>query len=96
MKRIITLILIIAGSVLAANTLPNCTGGGVNSAQFIEKHEHLQKEIDSIKAELVDIKSSQKEMKQDLDTLKAGQKVIYNEVTKNEVSFIDKIKELWK
>jgi len=50
--------------------------------EFAERDAFLNKRIDSLKTLILEIKAGQDTIRTDLDTLKKGQEVIYNEVKK--------------
>ena len=50
--------------------------------EFAERDAYLNKRIDSLKTLLIEVKASQDTIRTDLDTLKKGQVIIYNEVKK--------------
>lgn len=50
--------------------------------EFAERDAYLNKRIDSLKTLILEIKASQDTIRTDLDTLKKGQQIIYNEVKK--------------
>ena len=50
--------------------------------EFAERNAYLNKRIDSLKTLILEIKASQDTIRTDLDTLKKGQVIIYNEVKK--------------
>ena len=56
----------------------------VTSAEFTEQTEILKSKIDSVMAELDSVKVELKEIHANTDSLKAGQRVIFNEVKKTE------------
>lgn len=57
-------------------------------AEFEAKISTLQNSIDNIDSDIDTLKSN-------VDTLKIGQRVIYEEVKKNNETFYDKILNLW-
>lgn len=50
--------------------------------EFAERDAYLNKRIDSLKTLLIEVKANQDTIRTDLDTLKKGQQIIYNEVKK--------------
>lgn len=50
--------------------------------EFEERDAYLNKRIDSLKAMVLVLYKNQDTIKHDLDTLKMGQEIIYNEVKK--------------
>lgn len=58
--------------------------------EFANRDAYLNKRIDSLKTLILEIKASQDTIRTDLDTLKMGQEIIYNEVKKvASKSFLD-------
>lgn len=58
--------------------------------EFAERDAYLNKRIDSLKTLILEIKASQDTIRTNLDTLKQGQEIIYNEVKKvASKSFLD-------
>jgi hypothetical protein len=49
---------------------------------FLERDTYLNKRIDSLKAMVIDLRKNQDTIKTDLDTLKSGQRIIFDEVKK--------------
>ena len=49
---------------------------------FLEKDEYLNKRIDSLKAMVIYLGKNQDTIKHNLDTLKSGQRIIFDEVKK--------------
>ena len=56
--------------------------GSLSEKKFLEKDEYLNKRIDSLKAMVLDLAKNQDTIKTDLDTLKSGQRIIFDEVKK--------------
>lgn len=56
--------------------------GSLSEKKFLEKDEYLNKRIDSLKAMCIFLAKNQDSIKNDLDTLKCGQKIIFDEVKK--------------
>lgn len=54
----------------------------LSEKKFLEKDEYLNKRIDSLKAMVIYLGKNQDTIKNDLDTLKGGQKIIFDEVKK--------------
>lgn len=50
--------------------------------KFLERDVYLNKRIDSLKAMCIFLAKNQDTIKSDLDTLKSGQKIIFDEVKK--------------
>lgn len=50
--------------------------------KFLERDAYLNKRIDSLKAMCIFLAKNQDTIKSDLDTLKSGQKIIFDEVKK--------------
>ncbi|MBQ3656827.1 MAG: hypothetical protein II956_08295 [Bacteroidales bacterium] len=50
--------------------------------KFLERDTYLNKRIDSLKKMVVYLAKNQDTIKRDLDTLKSGQKIIFDEVKK--------------
>ena len=99
MKGIINTIIVVFG-LLAGAYIALQYFSPVTKAEFGEAHELLNKRIDSLKddtefiIELTDELENQSDtIRKDIDTLKAGQKVIYNEVKQGNTSFLDKLFE---
>jgi len=99
MKGIINTIIVVFG-LLAGAYIAMQYFSPVTKAEFDEAHELLNKRIDSLKddtefiIELTDELENQSDtIRKDIDTLKAGQKVIYNEVKQGNTSFLDKLFE---
>ena len=70
----------------------------LKSAEFRKQHEHLQKEIDSIKRSLVivnlqldTLKSGQAEIKRELDTIKSGIRAVYDREENDNNGFFEAI-----
>lgn len=59
----------------------------VTSSEFNEQTEILKSKIDSVMAELDSVKVELKEIHANTDSLKAGQRVIFNEVKKEKKVF---------
>jgi len=54
----------------------------LSEKKFIERDEFLNKRIDSLKAMVIYLGKNQDTIKKNLDTLKSGQKFIFDEVKK--------------
>lgn len=54
----------------------------LSEKKFLEKDEYLNKRIDSLKAMVIYLAKNQDTIKTDLDTLKYGQRIIFDEVKK--------------
>lgn len=54
----------------------------LSEKKFLEKDEYLNKRIDSLKAMVIYLGKNQDTIKKNLDTLKSGQKFIFDEVKK--------------
>ena len=107
MTKIIIIIALLLGLVLATS---QCGNNGVNSAQFENRHNALQKQLDSLKMQMIGIKDDISDLSNNQDTIKnslfdletnqdsikRGIEVVYGEVSKDNESFIDKIEGLWK
>jgi len=97
MKGIINTIIVVFG-LLAGAYIAMQYFSPVTKAEFDEAHELLNKRIDSLKddtefiIELTDeLEANQDTIKQNIDTLKGGQRVIYDEVKEGNTSFFDKL-----
>lgn len=92
MKNIVITIL----ALLLLLSIVTCMSGLLRGSEQLSKQEfeqrdaYLNKRIDSLKALILEIKASQDTIRTDLDTLKKGQAIIYNEVKKvASKSFLD-------
>ena len=54
----------------------------LSEKKFLERDEYLNKRIDSLKAMVIYLGKNQDTIKKNLDTLKSGQKFIFDEVKK--------------
>jgi hypothetical protein len=81
MKNGITLLfaMTIIGGVLAYYNKQTET---LSEDKFLERDSYLNKRIDSLKAMVLDLAKNQDTIKTDLDTLKSGQRIIFDEVKK--------------
>lgn len=50
--------------------------------QFMERDEYLNRRIDSLQNLIIQLQDGQKDIRTDLDTLKQGQRIIFDEVKK--------------
>lgn len=82
MKNGITLLfaMTIIGGVLAYYNKQ--TEETLSKDKFLERDTYLNKRIDSLKAMVIDLRQNQDTIKIDLDTLKSGQRIIFDEVKK--------------
>lgn len=82
MKNGITLLfaMTIIGGVLAYYNKQ--TEETLSEDKFLERDNYLNKRIDSLKAMVIDLAKNQDTIKTDLDTLKSGQRIIFDEVKK--------------
>ncbi len=92
MKNIVITIL----ALLLLLSIVTCMSGllrgseQLSKQEFAERDAYLNKRIDSLKTLILEIKASQDTIRTDLDTLKKGQVIIYNEVKKvASKSFLD-------
>ena len=54
----------------------------LTTKQFMDRDAYLNKRIDSLKALLIQLQHGQDTIRTDLDTLKQGQRIIFDEVKK--------------
>ena len=82
MKNGITLLfaMTIIGGVLAYYNKQ--TEETLSEVEFRKSEQYLNKRIDSLKAMVIDLRQNQDTIKKNLDTLKSGQKFIFDEVKK--------------
>jgi hypothetical protein len=81
MKRavlILAALLIIIGTVNQYFERPK----PLTTQQFMERDTYLNSRIDSLKTLLIQLQQGQDTIKSDLDTLKQGQRIIFDEVKK--------------
>lgn len=84
MKNLVITIL----ALLLLLSIVTCMSGLLRGSEQLSKQEfeqrdaYLNKRIDSLKTLLIEVKASQDTIRTDLDTLKKGQQIIYNEVKK--------------
>lgn len=54
----------------------------LTTQQFMERDEYLNRRIDSLQHLIIQLQDGQKDIRTDLDTLKQGQRIIFDEVKK--------------